>query len=1105
MANNHTVKETWIEKLIDFSVRNKFLVIIFVAIAIVASIWSTKNIPLDAIPDLSDSQVIVYSRWDRSPDIIEDQVTYPIVSSLLGVPGVKAVRGFSDFGFSYVYVIFKDGTDIYWARSRVLEYLSKILPRLPQGVQTELGPDATGVGWVFQYALVDETGKHSLQELRSFQDWYLRYHLQSVPGVSEVASIGGFVKQYQITVDPNKLLAYNIPITKVIEAVRQGNEEVGGRLVEFSGAEYMVRGHGYAKSVADLEGLVVSVDKNGTPILIKNLANVAIGPEIRRGIMDLDGVGDAVGGTVIMRFGENALNVINRVKGKLKEIEPSLPEGVKLKITYDRSDLILRAIDHLQHQLTEEIIIVSLVILIFLWHFPSAFIPIITIPVAVLLSFIPMFQMKLTSNIMSLSGIAISIGVLVDGAIVQMENVYKHLEYWHKDGRKEDYRAVCIKALKEVGPAVFFSLLVIAVSFLPIFTLIDQEGRLFRPLAWSKTFVMAISSILVVTLNPAIRMLLLRVEPFKFRWPWANKAANGLLVGQYYPEEQHPISQVLLKIYDPVCRWVLKWWKQISGVAGILCVWAILNLAAMFFQIKIPGTLIRGFEFMPLLWEGHILYMPTTMPGISVAEAQRLLQTQDQILKSFPEVDMVFGKAGRIESSTDPAPFSMMETVVQLKPEQEWRKVKRWYSFLPDFMEKPFRSFWPDHISHEALINEMDQALKIPGTANAWTMPIKNRIDMLSTGVRTPIGIKILGSDLKTIEDIGTHLENILKDVPGSRSVFAERTAGGYFLDFDLKRDQLSRYGLTVSDAQMTILSAIGGENVTTTVEGRERYPVNVRYPSDLRNSVEKLKRVLIATPTGQQIPLTQIADIVLRSGPGMIRNENGLLAGYVYVDVAGRDIGTYVDEAKRKVAQELKLPEGYGLLWSGHYENMLRVKQRMFFMIPLTIFLICLLLYMNTKSVVKTIIVLLTVPLSVIGAVGLLWILNYNISTAVWVGLIALMGLDAETGVLLLLFMELAYQDAVRRGKMNTREDLEEAIIHGAVRRLRPKMMTVMAAFMGLLPIMWSLGAGADVMKRIAAPMVGGLITSFILGLLVYPAVYFIWKSKFELAGKLK
>ncbi len=1090
---NNTVKETWIEKLIDFSVRNKFLVLIFVTMAIVASIWSAKNIPLDAIPDLSDTQVIVYSRWDRSPDIIEDQVTYPIVSSLLGVPGVKAVRGFSDFGFSYVYVIFKDGTDIYWARSRVLEYLSKILPQLPQGVKTELGPDATGVGWVFQYALIDKTGKHSLQELRSYQDWYLRYYLQSVPGVAEVASLGGFVKQYQITVDPNKLLAYKISLPKVIEAVRKGNEEVGGRLVEFSGAEYMVRGHGYVKSIADLENIVVGVDANGIPILIKNLGTVVIGPEIRRGIMDIDGTGDAVGGTVIMRFGENALNVINRVKAKLKEIGPSLPPGVKIKVTYDRSDLILRAIDNLKHQLIEEIIIVSLVILVFLWHFPSAVIPIITIPIAVLLSFVPLFGMKLTSNIMSLSGIAISIGVLVDGAIVQMENVYKHLEYWHKAGRREDHRAVCIKALKEVGPAVFFSLLVIAVSFLPIFTLVDQEGRLFRPLAWSKTFVMAIAAILVVILNPAIRMLLLRVRPFKFRWPWVTKTANVLLVGQYYPEEQHPVSRRLFQLYEPVCRFVLRYPKRVILAAIVLML------------VTVPVFLKLGSEFMPPLWEGDILYMPTTLPGISVTEAQKLLQTQDQILKSFPEVKQVFGKAGRMESSTDPAPFSMGETVVQLKPENQWPKLKRWYSFLPRLMQGPFQVFWPDHISHGQLVDQMDKGLQIPGTTNAWTMPIKNRIDMLSTGVRTPVGIKILGPDLKTIEDIGIRLERILKDVSGSRSVFAERTVGGYFLDFDLKRDQLARYGLTVDDAQMTILSAIGGENITTTIEGPERYPVNVRYPRDLRDNVEKLKRVLVATPSGEQIPLAQIADIVMRSGPGMIRNENGQLAGYVYVDVAGRDIGTYVDEAKAKVAKELKLPQGYGLIWSGQYENMIRVGERLKVVLPLTLFIISLLLYMNTRSMVQTGIVLLSVPFSLIGAVWLLWALGYNISIAVWVGMIALMGLDAETGVLLLLFMELAYKEAIGQNRMNTHKDLEDAIVHGSVRRLRPKMMTVMAAFVGLLPIMWSTGAGADVMKRIAAPMVGGLVTSFILGLLVYPAIYYIWKANFELKGKLK
>jgi Cu(I)/Ag(I) efflux system membrane protein CusA/SilA len=1079
-------KEGWIEKLIGFSAQNKFMVIILAAFSLAAAVWSIQNIPLDAIPDLSDSQVIIYSRWDRSPDIIEDQVTYPIVSSLLGVPGVKAVRGFSDFGFSYVYVIFNDGVDIYWARSRVLEYLSKIIPRLPEGVKTELGPDATGVGWVYQYVLVDKTGKHDLQQLRSYQDWYLRYHLQSVAGVAEVAGLGGFVKQYQITADPNKLLVYNIPVTKLVEAVKNSNEESGGGLLDFNGAEYMVRGHGYVKSVKDLEETVVSADQNGTPVLVRNVAHVAIGPELRRGLSDLDGKGDVVGGTVVMRFGENALNVINRVKAKMREIQSSLPPGVDIKVTYDRSELILRAIENLRHQLTEEMIIVSLVVLIFLWHFPSAFIPILTIPVAVVLAFIPLFGMKLTSNIMSLSGIAISIGILVDGAIVQMENVYKHLEYWEAGGRKEDYRQVCIKALKEVGPAVFFSLLVIAVSFLPIFTLVDQEGRLFKPLAWSKTFAMAIAAVLVVTLNPALRMLLLRVKPYRSKW------LTALLVGRYYPEEQHPVSRILFKVYDPVCRFVLRYPK------GVIMTAIVLMLAT------VPVYLKLGSEFMPPLWEGSILYMPITMPGISAPQAMTLLQTQDGLIKSFPEVISVWGKAGRMASSTDPAPLSMMETVVLLKPENEWPKIHRWYSDLPDLAQAPFKVFLPDHISHQELIDQMDKKLQIPGTTNAWTMPIKNRIDMLSTGVRTPIGIKVLGSDINEIERIGIRLEGMIRKIPGTRSVYAERTAGGYFLDFDLNRSQLARYGLSIRDANMTISSAIGGEEVTQTVEGQERYSVNVRYPADLRESVEKLKHVLIAAPSGAQIPLGQVAGIVLRSGPSMIRNENGLLAGYVYVDVEGRDIGSYVAEAKRVVDENLRLPQGYGLLWSGQYENMLRVRERLKVVLPLTLFIIAFLLYMNTKSMVQTGIVLLSVPFSLIGAVWLLWAMGFNVSIAVWVGMIALMGLDAETGVLLLLFMELAYKKAIQQNKMNTLNDLKEAILQGSVRRLRPKMMTVMAAFAGLLPIMWSGGAGADVMKRIAAPMVGGLVTSFLLGLLVYPAVYYVWKADFELKGKL-
>ncbi|MFA7000718.1 MAG: efflux RND transporter permease subunit [Candidatus Omnitrophota bacterium] len=1079
-------RETPIEKLIGFSANNKFLIFILTGFAIAAAVWSIKNIPLDAIPDLSDTQVIIYSRWDRSPDIIEDQVTYPIVTAMLGAPQVKAIRGFSDFGFSYVYVIFKDGTDIYWARSRVLEYLSKIIPKLPEGVRTELGPDATGVGWVFQYALVDKTGKHDLQELRSFQDWSLRYHLQSVPGVAEVASIGGFVKQYQITVDPNRLVSYNIPLMKVVEAVRSGNQEAGGRLIELTGVEYMVRGRGYAKSAEDFENIVVGHDANGTPVLIKNVGNVAIGPEIRRGIADLDGEGDTVGGTIVMRSGENALNVIRRVKARIEELKPSLPSGVELVVTYDRSELITRAIDTLKHQLVEEMIIVSFVILLFLWHFPSAVIPIVTIPISVLLSFILLHGMKLTSNIMSLSGIAISIGVLVDGAIVEVENAYKRLEQWVEGGRKGDYHAVRLQALKEVGPAVFFSLLVIAVSFLPVFTLMDQEGRLFKPLAWSKTLAMAIAALLAVTLDPALRTLFTRMEPVKLRWGWLSKLATTLTVGNYYPEEKHPVSKVLFRIYEPACRFVLKHRKG-TLVGALLLV-----------LTTVPGYLKLGSEFMPPLWEGSILYMPTTLPGISVTMAQELLQKQDKLLKSVPEVERVFGKSGRMESSTDPAPFSMMETTVLLKPEREWRAKPRWYSlWVPGWLRWPLRIIWPDRISREELINEMDQKLKIPGTTNAWTMPIKARIDMLSTGVRTPIGIKVLGSDIKKIEEIGTHLEMILKNVPGTRSIYAERVAGGYFIDFDIKREELARYGLSVADVQSIIMAAIGGENVTTTVEGRERYPVNVRYSREFRDDIEKLRRVLVPTSSGQQIPITQLADIRLASGPSMIRDENGMVAGYVYVDMAGRDIGSYVQEAKKIVEKELKLPEGYALLWSGQYENMLRVKERLKVVLPLTIFLICILLYMNTKSAVKTLIVLLAVPFSLIGAVWLLWALGYPISIAVWVGMIALMGLDAETGVFMLLFLDLSYQDARQKGKMNSEADLEEAIIHGAVKRVRPKMMTVMAAFMGLLPIMWATGAGSDVMKRIAAPMLGGLFTSFILELLVYPAVYSIWKQR--------
>ncbi|MDD5021994.1 MAG: CusA/CzcA family heavy metal efflux RND transporter [Endomicrobiaceae bacterium] len=1077
-----------IEKIIEFSAKNKYIVIIFVVAAMIASLYCIKNIPLDAIPDLSDTQVIIYSKWDRSPDIIEDQVTYPIISAMLGAPNVKAIRGFSDFGFSYVYVIFKDGTDIYWARSRTLEYLSKITSKLPEGVKTELGPDASSVGWVYQYALVDKTGKNNLADLRGFQDWYLRYWLQSVSGVAEVASVGGFQKQYQVNVDPNALLSYKIPLNKVVDAIRDSNNDVGGRLVEFSGTEYMIRGRGYAKSVQDIENVVIGVDSSGVPILVNNVAKVSLGTDIRRGIADLDGQGDTVGGIVIMRYGENALNVINRVKEKIEEIKPSLPDGVELVTTYDRSELIKRSIDTLKHQLTEEMIIVSIVILVFLWHFPSAIIPIVTIPIAVLLAFIPLFGMKITTNIMSLSGIAISIGVLIDGAIVEVENAYKKLQIWEASGRKGDFHIIRLNALKEVGPSVFFSLLVIAVAFLPVFTLVDQEGRLFKPLAYSKTFAMAIAAILAITLDPALRMLFTRMDYKYFKPVWVSNLFNKVTVGKYYPEEKHPISKILFRVYEPVCKFVLKYRKTTIISALVLMLSAV------------PIYLKLGKEFMPPLNEGTILYMPTTLPGISVTETQKLLQSMDKILKDTPEVERVFGKAGRAETSTDPAPFSMMETTIILKPENEWRKVHRWYSWMPEFMQIPFQHIWRDRITYEDLINDLDQKMKFPGVSNAWTMPIKARIDMLSTGVRTPVGIKIYGADLKEIEKIGIGIESAMKDIKGTRSVFAERVTGGYFIDFNIKREQLARYGLTVKDAEMIITSAIGGETVTTTIEGRERYTVNVRYARDFRDDLDKLKRVLVPTMSGAQIPLGELADINISLGPAMIRDENGMLSGYVYVDIAGRDVGSYVKEAQKIVKEKIQLPAGYIIQWSGQYENMLRVRERLKIVIPITIFLIFILLYMNTKSSVKAGIVMLAVPFSLVGAIWFLYILDYNVSIAVWVGMIALMGLDAETGVFMLLFLDLSYNDMVRQGKMNTRKDLDEAIIHGAVKRIRPKMMTVTAMFMGLIPIMYAMGAGSDMMKRIAAPMIGGLITSFIMELLVYPPIYSIWKWHYEM-----
>jgi Cu(I)/Ag(I) efflux system membrane protein CusA/SilA len=958
-----------------------------------------------------------------------------------------------------------------------LEYLQRVQPRLPQGVNTELGPDATGVGWVFQYALVDTQHKHNLAELRSLQDWFLRYQLQAVPGVAEVVPVGGFVRQYQVNVNPQKLQTYRIPIMKVVAAVRSGNNDVGGRLIESSGAEYMVRGRGYARTVEDIGRIVLATSANGQPIRVQDIGDVVLGPDLRRGVTDWNGEGEVVAGIVVMRQGENTLRVIDRVKDKLREIEPGLPPGVKVVTAYDRSDLILRSIDNLKHTLIEEILIVSLVIVIFLWHIPSAIIPVITIPIAIVISFVPMKAMGFTSNIMSLGGIAIAIGAMVDAAIVVVEQTHKKLEEWERGGRKEDYHTVILNAVKEVGGPSFFALLVIAVSFLPVLTLEAQEGRLFKPLAYTKNFSMIVAAVLAITLDPAMRLLFTHARNFQFRPRWLARAVNAVLVGKIHSEENHPVSRILIRLYEPVCAWSLRWkWVVIVAAVGLVAV-------------TVPVYQQLGSEFMPPLDEGTLLYMPSTLPGISLPEAQRLMQVQDRIIRAFPEVETVLGKAGRAETSTDPAPLSMMETIIVLKPRNQWRG-----------------------ISPEQLIDEMNEALKLPGASNAWTMPVKARIDMLTTGIRTPVGIKIYGSDIKVIQRLGTAMERLLPSVPGTRNVFAERTGGGYFIDFDWNRDALARYGLSIDEAQTIVMNAVGGENVTTTIESRERYPVNVRYMRDYRSDPATLSRVLVPVnlPSSErsdaiaQVPVSELAAIRVRSGPAMLRDENGMLSGYVYVDVAGRDVGTYVDEAKRLVRQRIALPAGYSVVWSGQYEAMERVKQRLVIVLPLTLFLILMLLYVNTKSMVKTLIIILAVPFSAVGAVWLLHLLGYNMSIGVWVGLIALMGVDAETGVFMLLYLDLAYAAARNEGRLKSLADLREAIRHGAVKRIRPKFMTVACMFMGLVPIMWSSGTGADVMKRIAAPMIGGIFTSFLLELVVYPAVYEVWKWHFELKRQL-
>lgn len=1090
-----------VEKLIEFCARNRLIVFLCVGALSIAGYVSMSRTPLDALPDLSDTQVIIYTTWPgRGPTIVEDQVTYPIVTALLSAPKVTVVRGFSDFGYSYVYVLFEEGTDIYWARSRVLEYLSQIRDRLPDQVNPTLGPDATGVGWVYQYALVNgyycpdhpqgwyelpdpkggnpkffakpedapkdlreqlvhrrinqeagpcpltgqplQKGEYDPAQLHSLQDWNLRYAVASVEGVAEVATVGGHVRQYQVTVDPNRLLAFNMSLQMVMENIHKGNNDVGGRVVEMTGAEYMVRGLGYIRSTADIEDIVVGADEKGTPIHVRDLGEVTLGPEMRRGVAELNGEGETVGAIVVMRHGENALNVIRRVETKLEEIKSTLPPGIDITSVYNRADLIERSIDTAKEALWEELIIVSLLIVFFLLHARSALIPILTLPIAILIAFIPMALMKITTNVMSLGGIVIAVGDMVDASIILVENAHKRLEEWERKGRPGARLDVIIASAKEVGPPIFASLLVMAIAFMPIFTLEAQEGRLFKPLAFTKNFAIAIAALLAVTLTPALMTLLIR--------------------GKIRAEADHPVARMLTRLYTPVVNAAIRFRKTTVALA---CLAALLTT---------PAFLLIGSEFMPPLEEGSILYMPTTLPGISVTEATKVLQVQDKILKTFPEVQSVFGKTGRAETSTDPAPFSMIETTVILKPKDRWR----------------------GGMTFEKLVEDMDQALRFPGITNAWTMPVKARLDMLTTGIRTPVGIKIFGSDLDKIQGIGIHLESALMAVPGTRSVYAERVSGGYYLDFKVRRRDAARYGMTIEAVEQIIETAIGGMSVTTTIEGRERYPVNIRYPRELREDLDKLKRVLVSTPNGVQVPISLLADIELKTGPAMIRDEDAMLTGYVFVDVVGRDIGSYVTEAKRVVTEQLKLPPGYRLSWSGQYEFMERVRQRLKISVPLTLGIIFLLYFFTFRSVTETLIVMLSVPFSLLGGVWSIYLLGYNMSIAVWVGLIALAGVAAEIAAIMLVYLDQAYSERRAAFQMNSLDDLFHAVKEGAPQRLRPMLMAVGANVLGLMPVMWSSGTGADTMKRIAAPMIGGLVSAVILTLVILPALYTIWKG---------
>jgi Cu(I)/Ag(I) efflux system membrane protein CusA/SilA len=1034
-----------LQKIITWSINNKIIVIFMTVLAIGLGSWSLLTTPIDAIPDLSDVQVIVYTEAKgQSPRIVEDQVTYPLTTSLVAVPGAKVVRGYSFFGYSLVYIIFKDGTDIYWARSRVLELLNYAQKRLPQGIIPTLGPDATGVGWVYEYALTSQT--RSLAELRSLQDWYLKYQLTGIEGVSEVASIGGYVKQYQVTVDPVKLQSYGIPINMVEMAIKNSNADVGGEVIEMAEAEYMVRGMGYIKSIDDIKNIPLKAGMNNAPpVFLGDVANVNIGPEMRRGVAELDGTGEVAGGVVIIRFGENALKVIDAVKKKLEIAKQGLPPDVKIVPVYDRSNLIRRAIDNLRDKLLEEIIIVALVCILFLLHARSALVAVFTLPTAILMAFIVMRLQGISANIMSLSGIAIAIGAMVDAAIIMIENLHKHLERNNSlapPDRKSHWDVVTAASC-EVGPSLFWSLLVITVSFVPVFSLTEQEGRLFKPLAFTKTYSMAAAAILAITIVPILMGFFIR--------------------GKIPAEERNPINRFLISFYHPIARFVMKRPKMIIAF--------VIGLVAL----TLFPLLRLGSEFMPPLWEGDLLYMPTTLPGVSITKAKEILQQTDKIIKTFPEVKSVFGKAGRAETATDPAGLDMLETTIQLKPVSEWRK----------------------GMTHEKLVDELDAAIKFPGLTNAWTMPIKTRIDMLSTGIKTPVGIKISGANLDTLERIGKDVEEVMRGVKGTTSAFAERAVGGNYLDVAIDRRQAARFGVQVGDIQNVIQTALGGMTITTTVEGLERYPVNLRYSRELRDNIEELKHVLVASADGRQVPLGQVTTITPTKGPMVVRSENTRPNAWVFVDIRGIDIGSYINIARKAVAQNVKLPVGYTVVWSGEFENMERMQKRMMVVIPLTIFIILFIIFLNTKSLTKTAIVFLAVPFSLVGAIWFIYILGYNMSLAVWVGIIALAGLDAETGVIMLLYLEHAYEDAKKKGVMNTLAELRNAIDQGAVQRVRPKIMTASVIIAGLLPIMWSAGTGSDVMKRIAAPMVGGVVTSVIMELLAYPAIYYLWKRK--------